>query len=118
MKSPQPWACRSAQLPQAVAVTTAVGDTITVWVAGQLDGATRGVIFDALHDALDEHAVSQVVIDLTGVDFCDSAGCRALACAYRLATASGVVCRIRNPRPHVKAVLLIAQPSTALACDA
>ena len=57
-------------------------------VFGELDLATAPRLCSAL-DAARVHRVKRLVIDLTGVDFCDSTGLRALLGASRELRVSG-----------------------------
>ena len=57
-------------------------------VFGELDLATAPSLCSAL-DAARTHRVRRVVVDLTGVDFCDSTGLRALIGASKELRVSG-----------------------------
>ena len=57
-------------------------------VFGELDLATAPTLCSAL-DAARTHRVRRVVVDLTGVDFCDSTGLRALIGASKELRVSG-----------------------------
>jgi len=59
-----------------------------VEVFGELDLATAPKLCSAL-DAARVHRVKRVAVDLTGVDFCDSTGLRALIGASREIRVSG-----------------------------
>ena len=59
-----------------------------VEVFGELDLATAPKLCGAL-DAARVHRVKRLVVDLTGVDFCDSTGLRALIGASREIRVSG-----------------------------
>jgi anti-sigma B factor antagonist len=63
---------------EAIAVHESEADGVRlIEVFGELDLATAPRLCSAL-DAARIHRVKRVVVDLTGVDFCDSTGLRAL----------------------------------------
>lgn len=75
-----------------VAVTE-VGTTLTITVSGEVDSSSAPVLRKELDAALDCGA-AELVVDLRGVDFLDSAGLAALAGAHRRAGEDGVRLRV------------------------
>ena len=63
---------------------------------GDLDLDTAPVLTTTLDQVLDRHAPC-VVIDLSGVQFCDSTGLSALLLGHRRATAAGGWLRLAGP---------------------
>ncbi|BBJ37873.1 hypothetical protein GCM10017744_003980 [Streptomyces antimycoticus] len=78
-------------------------DSCRVTVSGDLDLVTAGNVRQALQTAVAENRV--VVIDLSGVTFCDCTGLSALLAAARTAQVGDVELRLRTV-PHVLAHIL------------
>jgi anti-anti-sigma factor len=81
------------------------GALLRLAVAGEVDVATSDAFEDAVTGAVTAPAVTHVVVDLTGVGFCDSTGIKALVCAWRAANERRVTLHISNPQPMVRRVL-------------
>jgi stage II sporulation protein AA (anti-sigma F factor antagonist) len=97
----------SEQLATSVERDGVDGALLWLAVAGDVDMATRDAFEDAVTGALTAPAVTHVVVDLTGVGFCDSTGINALVRAWRAANERQVTLRISNPQPAVRRVLEI-----------
>ncbi|MGW6395083.1 STAS domain-containing protein [Streptomyces sp. NPDC055103] len=54
-----------------------------VEASGELDVATRGQLRLRLHEVIAAHSPANVVVDLSGVEFCDAAGLSVLVAARR-----------------------------------
>jgi anti-sigma B factor antagonist len=72
-------------------------------VAGNLDIATVPALETTVAEAL--ATASGVVLDLSGVDLCDSTGLGALVRIYRRARAGGKTFALRDPRHQIAEVL-------------
>src|ERR1043165_3736802 len=76
----------------------------TIALTGDLDVSAEPDMY-LLVDPLLTIGMTDIVIDMTEVDFCNAAGVRHLLCAFRLAQARSAVLRVDNPPPHIKSVL-------------
>ncbi|HYS36845.1 MAG TPA: STAS domain-containing protein [Pseudonocardiaceae bacterium] len=73
-------------------------------VAGEIDLATAGVFETAAAALLDERPRA-LVLDFSGVPFCDSSGIGVLVRLYNRATVIGCRLSLRHPTPNVRGVL-------------
>ena len=71
-------------------------DSIIVTVRGQLDLDSALVLTTALAQVLDR-AVPRIVVDLSGVEFCDSTGLSAFVVGHNQAAAAGGWVRLAAP---------------------
>lgn len=71
-------------------------DSVLVTVRGNLDIDSSAVLTTALDQVLDQHA-PRVVIDLSGIEFCDSIGLSAFVTGWSRATAKGGWLRLAAP---------------------
>ncbi len=74
-------------------------------VAGEIDLYTAPRLHDELATALAGGMAVRIVVDLSGVEFCDSTGMNVLLAAQRRARDSGGDLQLAGPRPAVKKVL-------------
>jgi anti-anti-sigma factor len=96
------------QPPTAASVTGSLtDDVLTITVSGNLDAAAQSTLQHSLSDILASHRPRHVIVDVAGVDFCDSAGARMLSRAEHVTTAGGSSFAIHDPQPHVAWVLRI-----------
>ena len=77
----------------AFAIST-TGSTARVSASGEIDSSTAPQLRERLDEVLDS-GISELVVDLGGVTFLDSAGLCVLAAAHRRATDQGVRLRVR-----------------------
>ena len=83
------------------------GDRVIVALSGEIDLYTAPRLQNQLAQALNtEHAV-RLVVDMSGVDFCDSTGMNVLLAAQRLAREHGGNVELSGPRPAVKKILQV-----------
>jgi anti-anti-sigma factor len=101
-------------------VSSREGARTLLTVAGDVDFACAGAFAAAL--AVVAHAASDVVIDMSGVAFIDTAGLNAMVLAHRLFEILGLALVVRAPSHPVRRLLgvsrldgLIEQPKTAVA---
>jgi stage II sporulation protein AA (anti-sigma F factor antagonist) len=79
---------------------------VVLALAGDLDLSTAGDLVAAAEDVLAESGPSQeLVLDLGGVVFCDSAGISAMVTVRRLSTQYGCALRVTKAQPQVRRVL-------------
>jgi anti-sigma B factor antagonist len=78
---------------------------VYIVVSGEIDLATVDDMRHAMTEAIAGDGVREVLVDLTGVTFCDSSGMEAFDAAYGLAAGRGVRFRIFNMQPMVRRVL-------------
>lgn len=77
----------------------------TVLVAGDLDPLTAPILTEAVVAAVEGAEGSRVVVDVSGVRFCDSSGISALVYGRRLADEHGVHYRVTGATGLVLDVL-------------
>lgn len=93
--------------PLSVDIVPAEGGTVAV-VVGELDLLTAPELTDALHKAIDDHVDGDsVLVDLSGLSFCDSSGLAALIDANLYATEHGRSLVLLSPQRAVLRVLRI-----------
>lgn len=95
---------------------TAVG-VVRVCLSGEIDMATADDAERVLVETLERADLSEVIVDLAGVTFCDSSGIAVLDEQYARATARGVRLRIADAQPSVRRVLEIVGLFDALTKD-
>lgn len=83
------------------------GDRVVVSVRGEIDLYTVPRLQSALATALTAGAAIQLVVDLSGVDFCDSTGVNVLLAAHRRARETGGNLELSGPRPAVRKILQV-----------
>lgn len=88
-----------------VSEDTATGAAV-VALSGQLDVQTCLLLESAL-DRLREAASTRVVVDLSGVTFCDSVGLSAFVVAHKYCTAAGGYLRLAAPTPFMIRLLQV-----------
>jgi anti-sigma B factor antagonist len=71
-------------------------DSVLVTVRGNLDIDSSTVLTTALDQVLDQHA-PRIVVDLSGIEFCDSIGLSAFVTGYSRAIAKGGWLRLAAP---------------------
>lgn len=85
---------------------------VTVRCSGEIDLATGPALRLALSRAVDDHPF--VVVDLTGVTFCDSTGLHVLLSAHQEAQAAGGRLEIHNAAPAVLVTFQVANADRVL----
>jgi anti-sigma B factor antagonist len=83
--------------------TVAVGPPAVVAASGSLDIATVVQLESVLDDCMTTHG--SVVLDMSGLTMCDSAGLGALVRIQRRAQSLNVDFAVSRPRPHIVDVL-------------
>jgi anti-anti-sigma factor len=81
---------------------------VHVSVAGEIDLATAGEVERALVAALNYPDVTDVIVDLAGVGFCDSAGIEVFDRLYGSAADRDIRLRLVSVPPVVRRILEIA----------
>jgi anti-anti-sigma factor len=76
-------------------------DGVELELRGELEISTVGLLRQALREARDEEA-SLVRLDVSGLDFVDSTGLRALLVANREASVAGWKLALTRAPPHVQ----------------
>ncbi|WP_238011005.1 STAS domain-containing protein [Dactylosporangium sp. AC04546] len=85
-------------------MTNPSSDVALVTVRGAIDVDTAPRLRGALEDLLDAGA-SRIVVDLGGVEFCDSIGLGTLAYTHSTCVAAGGYLRLAAPRPFMQRLL-------------
>lgn len=99
------------------------GDYTVVAISGELDIANTYALREWLLDVLHRNG-SRLVLDLSGVSFCDARGLAALVATRRRADLLGGALRLAGPRPQLLKILrltglhrhLATYPTVAAAC--
>jgi anti-anti-sigma factor len=81
------------------------GTTAAVTVTGDLDMAAAFKLEPAIERAVSENRVDEVVLDLGGIDFMDSAGLGSLLSTQQRLNDLGITATVRRPSEAVKRVL-------------
>lgn len=79
-----------------------------VTAAGSIDFNSQTLLDQELRAALQQTRLA-VIVDLSGVDFCDSSGLNVFAKAHRLATARGLTVVVAGLRDRVKHVFALTR---------
>ena len=83
------------------------GDHTVVAVSGEIDLYTAPRLHSELATAVMGEGPAQVVVDMAGVDFCDSTGMNVLLAALRRAREGGGDLVLAGPRPAVRKILQV-----------
>jgi anti-sigma B factor antagonist len=76
-------------------------------VAGEIDLYTAPKLHSALMTALAGNTPLRLVVDMTGVEFCDSTGMNVLLAAHRRAREAGGELQLASPRSAIRKVLQV-----------
>jgi anti-sigma B factor antagonist len=76
-------------------------------VTGEIDLYTAPRLHSELMSALAETTPVQLVVDMAGVEFCDSTGMNVLLAAQRRAREAGGDLQLASPRPAIRKVLQV-----------
>jgi anti-sigma B factor antagonist len=87
-----------------VALTRAAS-VVTVTVAGELDIATGGSLVDQVAGVIVDGTPGELVLDVTELRFCDSAGINALVRLRKVADEHGWGFAVVNPQSPVRRIL-------------
>jgi anti-anti-sigma factor len=87
-----------------LAVTNRDGDIALLSVHGTIDLSTAPALRDAVHQLLDARR-TRIVVDLGGVDFCDSIGLGTFAYGRNHCVAAGGFLRLAAPSPWLARLL-------------
>jgi anti-sigma B factor antagonist len=83
------------------------GECIVMSVQGEIDLYTVPRLQRALAEALATGERVRLVVDMSGVDFCDSTGVNVLLAAHRQAREAGGDLELASPRPAVRKILQV-----------
>lgn len=83
------------------------GEYVVMSVQGEIDLYTVPRLQRALASALAPGDPVRLVVDLSGVDFCDSTGVNVLLAAHRQAREAGGDLELAAPRPAVRKILQV-----------
>src|SRR5919109_5024628 len=98
--------------------TSSQGGHAVVTASGELDLYTAPQLQTALAALLREH-VDRVVVDLSGIEFCDSTGMNVLLSAMKRLKERGGTLELAAPRPAVRRILEVTGLDTVFTvCDA
>jgi len=81
------------------------GDHLVLALAGEIDLYTAPRLQTELTAALAAAESGQIVVDMSGVEFCDSTGMNVLLAAHRQATEKGGDLTLAAPRAPVRKIL-------------
>ena len=83
------------------------GDRVVVALSGEIDLYTAPRLQSRLDSELNVDHPVRLVVDMSGVDFCDSTGMNVLLAAQRLAREHGGNVELSGPRPAVRKILQV-----------
>jgi anti-sigma B factor antagonist len=83
------------------------GDHTVVAVSGEIDLYTAPKLHAELAAAVTGEGGARVVVDMAGVEFCDSTGMNVLLAALRRARERGGELVLAGPRPAVRKILQV-----------
>ncbi|MGE5287334.1 MAG: STAS domain-containing protein [Micromonosporaceae bacterium] len=87
--------------------TQSLGDRVVVIASGEIDLYTAPRLQDELADALAGDRAVQVLVDMSGVEFCDSTGMNVLLAAMRRASEHGGRLSLSGLQPAVRKILQV-----------
>jgi anti-sigma B factor antagonist len=82
-----------------------LGDRTVISVSGEIDLYTVPRLHGELVSALADGGALRLVVDMSGVEFCDSTGMNVLLNAHRRAREQGGDLELAGPRPTVRKIL-------------
>ncbi|MFD4653218.1 STAS domain-containing protein [Streptomyces sp. NPDC058441] len=80
-----------------------------VEVTGELDVATRNLLGDHLEEVMAAHTPARVVVDMSGLDFCDASGLSVLVAAHHAAKDRQGQLRLIYPQRSIRRLLQITE---------
>jgi anti-sigma B factor antagonist len=83
------------------------GDHTIVAVSGEIDLYTAPRLHSELATAVMGEGPAHVIVDMAGVEFCDSTGMNVLLAALRRARERGGELMLAGPRPAVRKILQV-----------
>ena len=83
------------------------GEYVVMSVQGEIDLYTVPRLQRELANALASGDAVRLIVDLSGVDFCDSTGVNVLLAAHRQAREKGGDLELAAPRPAVRKILQV-----------
>ena len=83
------------------------GDHVVVALSGEIDLYTAPRLQSQLLSQLNVDHPVRLVVDMSGVDFCDSTGMNVLLAAQRIAREHGGNVELSGPRPAVRKILQV-----------
>jgi anti-sigma B factor antagonist len=83
------------------------GDRVVVALSGEIDLYTAPRLQSQLASQLNVDHPVRLVVDMSGVDFCDSTGMNVLLAALRRARERGGDLVLAGPRPAVRKILQV-----------
>ena len=87
--------------------TRSQGGCVVMSLGGEIDLYTAPRLHGELVTLLSGDSPVQVVVDMSGVDFCDSTGMNVLLAAHRRAREQGGDLELAAPRPAVRKILQV-----------
>ncbi|MFE2993193.1 STAS domain-containing protein [Streptomyces sp. NPDC059262] len=90
------------------------GEWTLVEVSGELDVATRNQLGDHLEEVIAERTPARVVLDMSGLDFCDASGLSVLVAAHHAAKGRQGQLRLVCPQQHIRRLLHITELSDVM----
>ncbi|MEV4640801.1 STAS domain-containing protein [Actinoplanes sp. NPDC049548] len=85
-----------------VRVTTTASTELTIHLCGELDLSTVSALVDELHAVITLGPVGPVVVNLSGLAFCDVAGARALTRLAEAVASHGDTFHVRGANPRLR----------------
>jgi anti-anti-sigma factor len=101
--------------PQFRVSTDPDGGRLTVVLNGEIDCANSAALSTRLRAIMTTNRVGEVIIDISGLEFCDMTGARMLVEVYHWSRDTGTHCRLYRARPLVRRLLRILGATDVLA---
>ena len=83
---------------------TVKGDTVTVYLDGELDHHTAKGVRAELEALIESPRVKRLFLDLSGLTFMDSSGIGVVLGRYKTLSRRGGTVAVRQPTPHVNQI--------------
>lgn len=101
-----PWAS-NVRLVELKVTSQPLGEYVVMSVHGEIDLYTVPRLQRELANVLASGEAVRLVVDLSGVDFCDSTGVNVLLAAHRQSREQGGDLELAAPRPAVRKILQV-----------
>ena len=83
------------------------GEQLTIMLTEDIDHHTADALFIQAQAIVIATGARYVIINLAGLEFCDSAGVRVFIRLHQTAVDRGIALHLHHPRPHIRWLLQI-----------
>lgn len=95
------WGASTEPANGVALISRRAGTRLTIELIGEIDAANAAALDEHLRRIITADGARDLVMDLAGVEFCDTAGLRLLLAARLWAARRGMGCRFIRPSPAV-----------------